>query len=123
MVASQPGGYTGKILRVNLTDERITKESVDEVTLRKYIGGTGLGAKFLYDEVPPGIEWNHPDNRLILATGPLNGIPVAGSGTFTVVTKVPLTNGGTSTQASGNVGAFLKFSGFDATVFQGAGRR
>ena len=123
MAASYPGGYTGKILRVNLTGEKITEESVDEATLRKYMGGTGLGAKILYDEVPPGTEWNHPDNRLILATGPLNGIPVAGSGTYTVVTKGPLTNGGTSTQASGNFGAYLKFSGFDAIILQGIANR
>jgi len=123
MAGTYPGGYTGKILRVNLTDEQVTAESVDEITLRKYVGGTGLGAKLLYEEVPPGIEWNHSDNRLILATGPLNGIPVAGSGTYSVVTKGALTGGGTSTQASGNFGAYLKFSGFDAVVIQGIAKR
>lgn len=123
MAGTYPGGYTGKILRVNLTDEQVTAESVDEITLRKYVGGTGLGAKLLYDEVPPGIEWNHSGNRLILAAGPLNGIPVAGSGTYSVVTKGALTGGGTSTQASGNFGAYLKFSGFDAVVIQGIAKR
>jgi len=91
MAETYAGGYTGKILRVNLTDEQVTAESVDEITLRKYVGGTGLGAKLLYEEVPPGVEWNHSDNRLILAAGPLNGIPVAGSGTYSVVTKGALT--------------------------------
>jgi len=123
MAGTYPGGYTGKILRVNLTDEQVTAESVDEITLRKYVGGTGLGAKLLYEEVPPGIEWNHSDNRLILAAGPLNGTPVAGSGTYSVVTKGALTGGGTSTQASGNFGAYLKFSGFDAVVIQGIAKR
>jgi len=123
MAETYAGGYTGKILRVNLTDEQVTAESVDEITLRKYVGGTGLGAKLLYEEVPPGVEWNHSDNRLILAAGPLNGIPVAGSGTYSVVTKGALTGGGTSTQASGNFGAYLKFSGFDAVVIQGIAKR
>ena len=123
MAGTYPGGYAGKTLRVNLTNEQITEESVDELTLRKYIGGTGLGAKFLYDEVPPGIEWNHPDNRLIFAVGPLNGISVAGSGTYTVVTKGTLTGGGTATQASGNFGAYLKFSGFDTIIIQGIAKR
>jgi len=122
MAGNYPG-YTGRILRVNLTDERITEESVDETTLRKYVGGTGLAAKFLYDEVPPGIDWDHPDNRLIFGLGPLNGTPVAGSGTFSVVTKGPLTGGGTSTQASGNFGAYLKFSGFDMVIIQGIAKR
>jgi len=123
MAGNYPGGYTGRILRVNLTDERITEESVDEPTLRKYIGGTGLAAKFLYEEVPPGVKWDHPDNRLIFSLGPLNGAPVAGSGTYSVVTKGILTDGATSTQASGNFGAYLKFSGFDMIIFQGIARR
>ena len=78
MAGNCPGGYTGRILRVNLRDERCTVESVDESTLRKYIGGIGLAAKFLYDEVPPEIEWDHPENLLIFALGPLNGTSVAG---------------------------------------------
>jgi len=46
------GGYMGKILRVDLTNERLTDEKVDEATLRKFLGGTGLGTKIMYDEVP-----------------------------------------------------------------------
>ena len=38
-------GYAGKILRVNLTNERITEEVLDEATLRKWVGGVGFGAK------------------------------------------------------------------------------
>jgi hypothetical protein len=52
------GGYVGKILRVDLTNERISEEILDSKTLRKYVGGTALGAKYLYEEVPPGIEWS-----------------------------------------------------------------
>ena len=123
MAETYLGGYAGKILRVNLTNELITEENVDETTLRKYVGGTGLGAKFLYDEVPPAVGWDHPENRLIFALGPLNGIPVAGSGSYSVVTKGALTGGGTSTQANGDFGAYLKFSGFDAVIFQGIAKR
>jgi len=123
MAGNCPGGYTGRILRVNLRDERCTVESVDESTLRKYIGGIGLAAKFLYDEVPPEIEWDHPENLLIFALGPLNGTSVAGSGTYSLVTKGPLTGGATSTQASGDFGAYLKFAGFDFIIFEGTARR
>lgn len=116
-------GYAGKILRVDLTNERVWAEDLDEATARQWLGGTGLGAKILYDEVPPGVEWNDPDNRLILASGPLAGTRVIGSGTYSVVTKGPLTNGATSSQANGYFGAYLKFSGFDAIVIQGQARR
>jgi len=73
--------------------------------------------------VPPGVQWADPDNRLIFATGPLGGTTIGGSGTFTVITKGPLTNGATTTQANGFFGAFLKFCGYDAVVVQGAASR
>ena len=123
MVASTPLGYMGKILRVDLTNELITGESLNEAVPRQFIGGAGLGAKILYDEVPPGIEWSDPENRLILAAGPLNGTNVAGSGTFCSVTKGCLTNGGASSQANGYFGTYLKFSGYDAVIIHGAAKR
>ena len=57
-------GYLGKMLRVDLTKETIDSETLDEATLRKYVGGTSLGARFLYDEVPPGVEWSDPEKTI-----------------------------------------------------------
>ncbi|MBI2305347.1 MAG: hypothetical protein HYU86_11460 [Chloroflexi bacterium] len=113
-------GFTGRVLRVDLSQGSLATEVVAEGVLRQYLGGTGLGAWFLYREVPPGVGWEEPENRLILASGPLGGIRAGGSGCFSVVTKGPLTNGATSTQANGFFGAYLKFSGFDGVVLQGA---
>ena len=112
-------GYAGKTLHVNLSKKQCTTESENPATLRKYLGGTGLGAKILYDEVPPGVKWSDPENRIILASGPLGGTRVIGSGNFSVVTKGPLTDGPTATQANGYFGAYLKMAGFDAIVIQG----
>jgi aldehyde:ferredoxin oxidoreductase len=115
--------YPDKILRVDLTAHEITEEVFDLKTMRDYVGGTGIGARILYDEVKPGVEWSDPANRLIIATGPLAGTRVAGSGTFSVVTKGCLTNGGTATQANGYLGAFLRFNGLMGVIFQGASDR
>lgn len=123
MNSSECGGYTGKILRVDLTEERVIEESLGETNLRKFVGGVGLGAMFLYDEVPPGTGALEPENRLIMVTGPLNGTRMGGAGSFCVVTKGPLTDGGASSQANGYFGAYLKFSGYDAIIFQGAAKR
>src|SRR3990172_2086386 len=123
MSPSTVGGYAGKILRVDLTNERVSEETLDEATLRKWVGGAGFGAKYLYEEVPPGVEWSDPQNRLIFATGPLGGTRVAGSGTFSVSAKGPLTNGATATQANGYLGAYMKCSGYDGIVIQGAAKR
>lgn len=117
------GGYAGKFLRMDLTHERSTDVVFDGETLRKYIGGTGIGAKVLYDEVDPKIDWSDPENRLILASGPLGGTRIGGSGTFSLVTKGALTNGATAVQANGLFGAYLKFSGYDGIIIQGAAKR
>ena len=116
-------GYAGKIFRIDLTNERIWTEELTPEVCRKYIGGTGLGAKILYEEVPPEVSWDHPENRLIMATGPLAGTPIWGTGTLSVVTRGAMTNGGTSTQANGFFGASLKYSGYDAIVLQGQSKR
>ncbi|MFC1534024.1 aldehyde ferredoxin oxidoreductase family protein [Thermodesulfobacteriota bacterium] len=116
-------GYAGKLLRVDLTSEKITDEELNEETARKYIGGTGLGAKYLYEEVPAGVQWSDEGNRLIMASGPIGGTKMGGTGTFSVVTKGPLTNGIGASQANGFFGAFLRFSGYDGIILQGKASR
>ncbi len=114
--------YTGRLLRVDLTTGLQSDVVPDMPTLRRYIGGTGLGMKYLYEEVPPATAWDSPDNRLLFVTGPMGGTRIGGSGSFSVVTKGPLTNGATSTQTNGFFGAFVKFSGFDGIIVQGVAK-
>ena len=78
--------YTGNMLRVDLTAGVVKTEELDHELLRKYLGGAGLGAKILFDEVPPDVKWFDPENRLIIALGPINGTTLGGSGCITVVT-------------------------------------
>jgi aldehyde:ferredoxin oxidoreductase len=117
--ATLPGAYAGRLLRVDLSAGRLWSEPWSPADMRMYLGGAGLGAKILWEEVPPEVGWDHPQNRLVLATGPLAGLPVWGTGGLTVVTRGAMTNGATSTQANGFFGATLKFSGYDAIVVQG----
>src|SRR5260370_22763151 len=73
-----PGGIMGRILRIDLTTEQITVEPLAPDVARMWLGGTGLGAKILYDEGPAGGERDDPENPLIIAAGPLaraNGPP------------------------------------------------
>ena len=117
--SEQPRSIAGQILRINLSTEKIWTETLPPEVWRACIGGAGLGAKLLYDEVKPEWNWDHPENRLIMATGPLAATPVWGTGGLSVCTRGALTNGATSTQANGFFGANLKYSGYDAIVFQG----
>ncbi len=120
MADFQVPGYVGRLLRVDLSQKRIWEEDLDEATLRKWVGGVGLAAKYLYEEVPPGVEWNDPRNRLIWTTGPLAGSGVYGAATFNVSSKGPMTNLAGASQANGYFGAYMKFSGFDGIIFEGA---
>src|SRR5438876_8512389 len=118
-----PGGFAGQILRVDLTKRKCWGEPWGSpAEMRDQLGGIGLGSRILYKETRKGrgnVSWDHPDNRLIRATGPLAGLPVWGAGGLTVITIGAGTNGPTSTQANGFFGANLKYSGYDAIVVQG----
>ncbi|UCD08999.1 MAG: hypothetical protein JSU79_11730 [Dehalococcoidales bacterium] len=116
---SKQFGYAGKIIRVDLTTGTTNEEFPKEEILKKWIGGAGLGAMYLYDEVDPDIDCFFPENRLIFTTGPLAGTRIPGGGTFSVSTKGCLTNGATSSQANGFWGAYLKLSGLDGIIIQG----
>ena len=112
-------GSTGKVLRVDLTQGTLKDEALDEATLHKYLGGTGLGAKYLMEEVNPKLDWSDPKNILFLGSGVLGGTRIPGCGTISFVTKGAMTNGATSSQANGNFGAYLKWCGYDAIIVQG----
>ena len=88
-----PDGYHGRVLRVNLSQEKLTTEEPTENFYRQYFGGEGFSGYFLLKEVPAGVEPLSPDNRLIFAAGPLTGVPVGGCGRHSVGGKSPLTGG------------------------------
>ena len=116
-------GYMGKILRVDLTGGTVHDEPLEPNMVEQYVGGTGFGAEYLYREVPPGVQWDDPENRIIMASGPMGGTTVSGAGAFALVTKGPMTNLAITSQAIGFWGAFLKFCGYDAVVIQGRSPR
>nr|WP_066353617.1 aldehyde ferredoxin oxidoreductase family protein [Fervidicola ferrireducens] len=112
-------GWKGTILRVNLTEGSIKKESLDLKDAHMYIGGRGLGVKILTDEVDPGIEPLSPENKLIFMTGPLTGTMAASPGRYEVVAKAPLTGTIGGANSGGHFGPELKFAGYDGIIFEG----
>jgi len=85
-------GWTGTVLRVNLTTRHLTKEPLREDWARDFIGGRGLGARYLLAEVGPPVDPLSPENKLIFVTGPLTGTNASCGSRYMVVTKGPLTN-------------------------------
>jgi aldehyde:ferredoxin oxidoreductase len=111
-------GWTGKHLRVNLTNSSIEVFDNDPGIIRQYIGARGIGIKYLSDEVDPKTDALEPNNKLIIATGPLTCMPPGGNRTY-FVTKSPLTGGAVNAAVGGYFGAELKFSGYDFIIFEG----
>ena len=112
-------GFSGQILRVDLSTRKVQFERPGEEFYRKYLGGKGLAAYFLFNELPPGIDPLGPENKLIFAVSVITGAPVPGFSRFTVAAKSPLTGGYGEAEAGGFWAADLKKAGFDAVIIEG----
>jgi len=114
-----PFGYNGKILRVNLSDERITVEQPPETWYRTYLGGMSAISYHLLKEMNGGADPLGPDNLLIMAPGVVSGAPFSGSGRNAVGGKSPLTGGFGEADVGGFWQVELKRAGFDEIIFNG----
>jgi aldehyde:ferredoxin oxidoreductase len=113
-------GYGGTILRVNLTDGKVTRELTPAQLARDFIGGRGFGVYFLFKEVPVHADPLGPDNKLIISTGPLSGMLAPGGGKCDWTTKSPLTGGYADASMGGHFTAEMKYAGLDTIILEGA---
>ncbi len=113
------GGFTGKLLRVDLSKGTVMVEETNMEWARDYIGGQGLATRYYVDEVDPKVDPFSPDNLLIIAPGPLTGTSAPTSARYMAVTKSPLTGTITRSNSGGFFGARVKHSGFDMIIFKG----
>ncbi|UCH45903.1 MAG: aldehyde ferredoxin oxidoreductase family protein [Nitrospiraceae bacterium] len=113
------GGYTGKILRINLTDQTSKKEDLSLETAKDFIGGAGFGIKYLYDEVKADIDPFDSDNKLIFAPGPFSGTSVPCASRMSVTGKSPLTGTVGMALSGGHFPVEMKFAGYDALIVEG----
>ncbi|MEM2029257.1 MAG: aldehyde ferredoxin oxidoreductase N-terminal domain-containing protein, partial [Candidatus Bathyarchaeia archaeon] len=116
-------GYMGKILRVDLSSNKVYEEEISEEIARKFIGGVGLAAKIIYDEVKPETPAYSPENKIVFMTGPLTGTLIPCTGRYVVCSKSPLTDAWGEAHASGFWARELKRAGFDGIVVEGKSGR
>ncbi|MBN2153399.1 MAG: aldehyde ferredoxin oxidoreductase family protein [Candidatus Lokiarchaeota archaeon] len=112
-------GWHGKLLRVDLSKAKAQTEPIPKAILSSYIGGRGIGVRYLADEVPPEADPLGPGNKIVLATGPLNGTTVPVTGRYAAVSKSPLTGTVFDCNSGGSFGVYLKYCGFDAVIIEG----
>ena len=112
-------GYFNKILRVNLSNGNISYDSYDEDYFKTFMGGSTLGAKILYDEVPGDSDPLDESNKVIIATGPFQGTGIPGSAKWSIIAKSPLTGTLGDSAAGGKFGPNFKGCGIDALIVEG----
>jgi aldehyde:ferredoxin oxidoreductase len=112
-------GWTGNILRINLSTLGIKKEPFSDDFAKNWLGGRGFALKILWDELKPGTDPLGPDNKFIVALGPIAGIPMPNTGKAVVAARSPLTGG----YGDGNLGTRatdqLRKAGYDALIIEG----
>ena len=109
----------GRLLRVNLSTREIGVEGIPEQYLRDYLGGSGLAAKYLYDELPAGSSALGEENKLFFSIGPLNGGYFPTSGRYNVSCRSPLTGLWLDSSSSGKFGYYMGRAGYMAIIIEG----
>ena len=111
-------GYAGKLLRVDVSNRKVSKEEISDSMKRDFLGGRGFAIKLLWDEVKHADPLSEK-NKLIFATGPLSSQLIPSSGKMVIASKSPLTGG----YGDGNIGTMasvhLRKAGYDVLVVEG----
>ncbi len=116
-------GWTGKVLRVDLTNGTCSDEDLNMEWADQYLGQRGLASKYLAEEINPKVDPLSADNKLIFVTGPLTGTCASTGGRYSVVTKGALTGAIACSNSGGYLGAELKFAGYDMIIFEGRAKK
>lgn len=115
-------GWMGKIAEVDLSSSKARVVELDEDMRDRFVGGRGIGAKIVYDNVPPGTDPLGSANVLVFCVGPLTGTAAPTSGRYSISTKSPLTGTMFDSNSGGFFGPKFKSSGLDALVIRGAAK-
>ncbi len=113
-------GYWQKLLRVDLSANTATVEDISEHELKRFLGGSGLGAEILRRETDPETDPLGPDNRIMFAAGAFQGTKIPGSAKFSIVGLSPVTGTFADTSTGGGLGPAIKDAGYDVILIQGA---
>lgn len=105
---------------MDLTEKEVEVEALRQEVLKMFLGGTGLGAYWMYEHLRPGVEPLSRENVIMLASGPLTGSRVYGTSRATLISKSPLTSTFFDSTCGGLFPTYFKRTGFDFVVIYGA---
>lgn len=118
-MATEYGGYMGKVLKVNLTTREVSEYPFSDEERRLFIGGKTMAAKILGDHLTGKEKAFSEDNLLVVTTGPMTGSGAPSSSRFNISTLSPQTGYITSSNCGGHFGYYLKKAGLDALILTG----
>ncbi|MFW6029311.1 MAG: aldehyde ferredoxin oxidoreductase family protein [Halanaerobiales bacterium] len=112
-------GYWGKILKIDLNNEKYEVINLEDEIYEKYLGASGIGGYLLHEEYDYDVDPLAPENPLIFMTGLLTGTSVPTAAKSSVVTKAPLTGIWTESTVGGYWGNEIKKTGYDGFIIEG----
>ncbi len=112
-------GYGGRILRIDLTEGKVSKEPTPDDLIKDYLGARGFIIRTLYGELAPGTDSLSPEAIFLTAAGPLTGLFIPSSGKIQSGGKSPITGGYGESNSGGHFPAELKLAGYDMVVLEG----
>ncbi|MHA1725260.1 MAG: aldehyde ferredoxin oxidoreductase family protein [Promethearchaeota archaeon] len=115
-------GFIGKLLVVDLSQNRVSEEPLNEEYASNFLGGAGYCVRYLFDHLNKNTDPLSPDNILMFMTGPLCGSNAPTSGRFVVCAKSPLTGLWGESNCGGFFGPELKKAGYDGIIIKGASK-
>ena len=113
----------GKILRVNLSTGEVEKEEIAEELVRKFIGGLGFAAYYLYKEVPKNADPLDEENKILIAPGALTGFGIPTASKTAMAFKSPLTGAFGRSMAGAPLGVELRKAGYSMLIVEGKSRK
>ena len=116
-------GLMGKLLFINLGSGKTEERPLDATIAKNFLGGPGLGAKILFDEMHANTAPFAPESMIGFVAGPLNGTGSLLAGRYTFVSKSPVTNGWNDANSGGFFGPMMKKAGYDAIFINGISQK
>ena len=117
------GGYAGRYLYVDLTSGKIQVRELPRAWARDYLGGTGVAARFLWEELYAGVDPLGPDNVIVFGTGPATGALGHATGRLVIASKSPLTGLWGESHVGGHLAPEIKYAGYDFIAVRGRSDR
>lgn len=108
-----------KVLKIDLSTGECRAEAVPDEIYRYFMGGSGMIAYYLWKECPAGTGPFDPENRLIMAGGPMTGLKQSGAAKWSAGAISPATKMNAESAATASWGIEMKACGYDALVISG----